>query len=293
MMFNEYVREEGEKVDPPVSFGANERIKREKQAYDSGKVWENNDRLHRRFRHVFECPNTLRGEKFLEDLVARVVPGSDVLDYGCYDGWMTPVYARANPRGIVGIDISEKAIADAKAMHGNVAKFYVADAHRLALEDASFDVVIGRSILHHLNYEIAIQEICRILRPGGYAVFVEPLGDNPAAKLFRALTPSTRTSDEKALSKRQIRWADQIFGSSEHLYINLLSTPLALMSSLLPVRPDTALLRAADRVDVLLARTSLRYWMRSVCLVWQKRKQKILQHEFHSLPLEFEARLSY
>jgi hypothetical protein len=53
------------------------------------------------------------------------------------------------------------------------------------------------------------------------------------------------------------------------------------------------LLKIADRADVLLARTSLRYWMRSACLVWQKRKQKILQREFSSRPLELNAKLSY
>lgn len=248
-----------------------ERTAREQAAYDAGDVWHNNDRLHRRFIHVFECPNTEREEHFLRDLTARVLPGRDLLEYGCYDGWMMPVYSQSNPRRLVGIDISENAIARAQSVHGHLAQFFVADAHHLSLPDSSFDVVIGRGILHHLDFETAICELDRVLRPDGYAIFVEPLGDNPAAKLFRALTPSARTRDERPLSRKQITWADQRFGAPEHLFANFVSTPIALVTSCLPLKADNFALKLADGIDVLVSKTALRFWMRSVCLVWHKR----------------------
>jgi SAM-dependent methyltransferase len=255
----------------PTKRSPEDRTVREQIAYDAGTVWRNNDRLHRRFFHVFDCPNSARGEQFLTDITARVLPGRDILDYGCYDGWMIPTYAQAKPRRVVGIDISEKAIEKAKSVHGSLAEFFVADAHQLMFPESSFDVVIGRGILHHLDFKVAIHELYRILRPGGCAIFVEPLGDNPGAKLFRALTPNARTPDERPLSRQQIVWADQVFGISEHYFINFISTPLALITSSFPLKPDNAALRFADQIDVILAGTILRFWMRSACLVWRKR----------------------
>jgi ubiquinone/menaquinone biosynthesis C-methylase UbiE len=48
----------------------------------------------------------------------------------------------------------------------------VADAERLPFEDASFDLVIGHAVLHHLpDLDQAWREIHRVLRPGGVALF--------------------------------------------------------------------------------------------------------------------------
>lgn len=48
----------------------------------------------------------------------------------------------------------------------------VADAEALPFEDASFDLVLGHAVLHHLpDLEQAWREIHRVLRPGGVALF--------------------------------------------------------------------------------------------------------------------------
>ncbi len=39
--------------------------------------------------------------------------------------------------------------------------------------------VLGKQILHHLDMTQAVPEIARVLRPGGRAVFLEPLIHNP------------------------------------------------------------------------------------------------------------------
>ena len=67
------------------------------------------------------------------------------------------------------------------------------DAHHLDFPDESFDLVFGRAILHHLDFETAIKEVKRVLKRGGHAAFAEPLGDSPFAKLFRLLTPRAYT----------------------------------------------------------------------------------------------------
>lgn len=249
-----------------------DRVKREKESYDSGDVLEESRRLQSRFHHVFVSPNTQRAERYFHAAVKKSVKAKDLLDYGCSNGWMVEQYAELGAASITGIDISETGIAQAIQRYGHLAKFYVGDAHNVPFPDESFDVVVGRSILHHLDFERALQEITRILRPGGRAIFIEPLGDNPAGKLIRCMTPKARTKDELPLSRAQICFADKLLGNQEHLFFNLLSVPVAMLTSLTTMNSNNLLLRVTDAIDQGLALSPMKYWMRQVVLVWQKRR---------------------
>lgn len=76
----------------------------------------------------------------------------------------------------------------------------VADAEALPFEDASFDLVLGHAVLHHLpDLDQAWREIHRVLAPGGVAIFAgEPseTGDRIANVPKRAasrVAPAWRT----------------------------------------------------------------------------------------------------
>jgi SAM-dependent methyltransferase len=246
------------------------RVTREQAAYDEGDIHARSSELQGRFFHVFACPNTVMLEDRFAEMTARWSAGADVLDYGCHVGWFSERIATFGPASITGIDISREGIAEARALRGHLGRFEVMDAMAMDFPDASFDLVVGRAILHHLDLDRAVREIDRVLRPGGHALFMEPIGDNPAAKLMRALTPAARTSDERPLSRRDIARADALFGSVEHVYAGLVSVPLGMVSSLVAKRPDNAVMRLADRLDRAAARTPLRHWMRAVVLAWEK-----------------------
>ena len=66
----------------------------------------------------------------------------------------------------------------------------VADAERLPYDDATFDLVVGHAVLHHIpDVELALREVLRVLKPGGRFVFAgEPTrrGDYVARRLSRA-----------------------------------------------------------------------------------------------------------
>jgi ubiquinone/menaquinone biosynthesis C-methylase UbiE len=173
----------------PVLDELADRVAREKEAYDGGTVHTESSKLQALFHHVFECPNSRKAEEFLDRVVGEYAAHKDILDYGCYDGWMVPRYRAMRPRSITGLDISEFAIEKARGRYGVEAKFYTGDAHDMPFPDDSFDLVVGRAILHHLNLDQAVAEIHRVLRREGKAVFIEPLGDNPGAKLLRFMTP--------------------------------------------------------------------------------------------------------
>lgn len=248
-----------------------DRVRREKKSYDSGNVFLESSKLQSRFRHVFESRNTRYGMRHFTDTLARCCPAAVVLDYGCLNGDAVLLYRGYGAKRIIGIDISEKGISRATQKYGNIAEFHVCDAHHLAfLENETVDFVVGTAILHHLAFEQAIEEVIRVLRKGGKALFAEPLYDNPASKLFRALTPRARTPDERPLSRGQIEWANNQFASSNHRFYNLVTTPIAMITSLVRVSPSNPLLNIADFLDRRLERTRLKYWMRQVVLLWEK-----------------------
>jgi SAM-dependent methyltransferase len=58
----------------------------------------------------------------------------------------------------------------------------------LPFTSASFDAVFCRGSIHHVpDLQQALQEIVRILKPGGYLIFSEPSNDSPLNQLARRL----------------------------------------------------------------------------------------------------------
>jgi SAM-dependent methyltransferase len=248
----------------------NERALREKQQWNAGTVDQEWAQLRTRFIHVFACPNTQRLNAHWDRCLERALPGKSVLVIGCFRGEEMGHYSARGPARIVGIDISDVAIAHAREhLQG---EFHVMDAHAMDFPDQSFDTIIGRGILHHLDFERAVREAARVLKPGGRLLCAEPLGDNPGAKLIRWLNPRSRTADETPLTRQRIGFANQYFGGEhDHWFANLVSVPVAMLTSLLPLPPDNLALRACDRIDAALMRTPFRTWMRYSVLNWQKK----------------------
>ncbi|MBU1651515.1 class I SAM-dependent methyltransferase, partial [bacterium] len=93
----------------------------------------------------------------------------------------------------------------------------------------TFDVICGKGILHHLNLAPAFAEIVRVLKPDGRAVFIEPLGLNPAINWFRNRTPDLRTEDERPMRPSDFRLAQKHFGTcklTHYHFTSLLAVPL-------------------------------------------------------------------
>ena len=61
-----------------------QRSEREKQSVDRSDIYQNSEKLHQSFAHVFGCPNTLRYEKLLQEKIALLVSGKKVLDKGIF-----------------------------------------------------------------------------------------------------------------------------------------------------------------------------------------------------------------
>ena len=111
--------------------------------------------------------------------IAQAHAGNQVLDIACGTGGGCCLFAEAYGCTAVGIDISEKKIASAKArtkMAGleGQADFIVSDAEFLPFSEASFDLVISECSFSILpNKRQAALEISRVLRPRGRAVIAD------------------------------------------------------------------------------------------------------------------------
>jgi SAM-dependent methyltransferase len=177
-----------------------------------------------------------------------------VLECGCGTGSNAIAFARHGAQ-VVAIDISEVAIGLAKenAIAQRVeVDFRAMNVEAMDFSDATFDMVCGRSILHHLRTNVALSEITRVLKPDGKAVFLEPMGHNVLVNLFRRLTPGLRTEDEHPLLMSDIRLAHIHFESVKaHFYhlTSLLALPLRNTPGFVP------LVSRLETVDGLILKT--------------------------------------
>ncbi|MGH9971881.1 MAG: class I SAM-dependent methyltransferase [Pyrinomonadaceae bacterium] len=99
--------------------------------------------------------------------------GLKVLEIGCGMGTDGAQFAKAGA-DYTGVDLTDAAIELAQKrfeLFGHRGKFQTADAENLDFSDNSFDLVYSHGVLHHTpDTARAIQEIHRVLRPGGRAV---------------------------------------------------------------------------------------------------------------------------
>lgn len=117
------------------------------------------------------------GRRF-EEVGALIAPtGGKILDIGCADGVFTKVILdKSKAKEVVGIDVL-KASVDWARNHwqDKRLRFMVADAHKLPFKNASFDGVVALEVLEHVaSPERVLREIKRVLKKGGYAVFLVP-----------------------------------------------------------------------------------------------------------------------
>ncbi len=126
--------------------------------------------------------------EFLGDL-----RGKQVIEYGCGLGQLTVLLARSGAE-VTAFDISAHSIETTRKRarlsgvedHITLA---VAAGEQLPFDDASFDLAVGKAVLHHLDPVSGSRELARILRPGGRGAFSEPLGTNPLVGFARDHLP--------------------------------------------------------------------------------------------------------
>ena len=160
--------------------------------------------------------------------------GRTVLFLGC--GINNSLIKTLSDRGarVIAIDISLESVRQVRCEieRKRIPRAYVfeADGQVLGLADQSVDIVFGQSVIHHLDVPKACLEIYRVLKPGGKALFIEPMGTNPLINLYRRLTPAGRTPYERPLRSEDIVAMQEIFDrfASRCFYLtSLVTIPLS------------------------------------------------------------------
>lgn len=150
----------------------NEILHGKKIAASAGEVWN------------WETPaGRKRWARRVSMLTCGITPDMDVLEVGCGTGYYTRELAKTGAR-IKAIDISPDLLTVARRdVPAERVTFCIENAYELSFPDGIFDVVVGSSVLHHLETRKALRELYRVLKPGGEFRFTEPNMLNPQIAL--------------------------------------------------------------------------------------------------------------
>jgi SAM-dependent methyltransferase len=125
-------------------------------------------RAERLLRKYFD-PRTHPYRIFESAVGSRLRPEHTLLDAGC--GRTAPVLAKyiGRAKRLIGVDVVEfrDPVPGIELLNS--------DLGRIDIEDSSVDIVMSRSVMEHVADPQAVySEMHRVLRPGGYFIFLTP-----------------------------------------------------------------------------------------------------------------------
>ena len=240
----------------------------------------------------FRSPTAVENRFALEALGGpESLRGKRLLDLGCGAGETAVFFALQGAR-VAAADVSEHMLRIASALatqRGVRLEPVKILAEAMPFGDDTFDCIYGNGVLHHVELEPALREVSRVLRPGGRAVFIEPLSHNPAIKVYRRLAHEVRTPTERPFAFREFRVVQRYFPSFQHREFWLTSLGVFLYYYFIErVDPSTdrywkriirdgprigPVFRRLHRLDGRLLRLipSLRRWCWTTVIVMEKR----------------------
>lgn len=154
-------------------------------------------------------------QKYFKDLISKHISNEEtVLDFGCGPGTFT-VLTSQFCKEITGADISQEFVNQSNENFEQLgvsnAKSVKVEPDTLPFGDGEFDVLLLVDVIHHLeDIDTTLDEVFRVLKPGGKILIFEPNKLNPIIWLVHYLDENERGllklgtpwSYRKVLSKR-------------------------------------------------------------------------------------------
>lgn len=189
-----------------------------------------------------------------------------VLDVGCGNGFVSSLYPNFD---ILGIDISDGMLAN------NPYIWKKAPAECMPFPDNTYDFVLCRSLLHHLeDPAIGLKEMLRVLKPGGKFVCWDPnqsLLNNTFRKIFQKTDRFSHL--HKSFQDHELfkMIEDAGFEITEKRYIGFLSYPLIGFPDIMNLKLPIGIGRFFIWIDELIAKTPLKRFAWSLMVKAVKR----------------------
>ncbi|GAB4526025.1 MAG: hypothetical protein Tsb0014_05950 [Pleurocapsa sp.] len=207
------------------------RLEREQEFHD--RRFANDGERQQKVSKFYKITQTI--QQVREKILLSDSKNARVLEYGCGTGSYAFELAKSGAESVIGIDISPVAIkiAEQEATNRKVddkTSFRVMNAENLEFDPDSFDLICGSGILHHLDLNLAVNSMTKVLQSDGKALFLEPLGHNILINLYRRLTPSIRSEDEHPLLAKDLAFFRQHFQQVNIQYFYLISLAASFLA---------------------------------------------------------------
>lgn len=159
------------------------------KTYDTDK---NGKHARNLYQHVIDSLSTLQF--------------SNVLDVGCGTGEILSAIGALYPTvSLLGIDISQEMLKQAKSKEIDNVKLYLGDAEHLPFENARFNVLICTDSFHHYpKPQRAIDEFYRVLQDNGHILLADFWKPFPIRQLMNIFIPFSNEGDVKIYSRSEI-----------------------------------------------------------------------------------------
>lgn len=132
----------------------------------------------------------------------------NILDIGCYDGTLLSLIKNRN-NAFYGLEASDWGVEKSKGKGINVQKYFFNGENNLPSLNEFFDaVIIGEIIEHIFDTDFFLEEIKRILKPGGRIVISTPNVASFGRRLllFFGINPIIEASPNEADSSGHVRY---------------------------------------------------------------------------------------
>lgn len=198
-----------------------------------------------------------RLDRMMEGFLPSEGGGRRVLDVGCGTGHQMAALAQRGYE-VAGVDLSEGMLHHAR-INNPGAEVHLAGVDQLPFETGSFDYVICIEVLRHLRDSTpAVEEISRVLKPGGMALATAaPILNLDLYWLVNLITSKVRIGDLRQLrqfftTSPRLRKQFGAAGFTEVEVHGVTIGPLAWVQRL--ARPRTpAILRKWEPIDQAIA----------------------------------------
>lgn len=132
---------------------------------------------------------------------------ANLLDIGCGPGGFLARVRRAMPElRLCAMDLSEGMIEEVRKRFGGSVEAIVGDAEHMPLEDCGYDAVSVNMSIHHWPHpQLGVNEIYRILVPGGHLLLEDMDCIGPIRAVANVVFPRLPGGDVKMYTQGEIR----------------------------------------------------------------------------------------